>query len=507
MGKVFIIFMSLFLSSCWLSTHQDPSSLVTVPSSYSQDTVYFKEEKEPEVDLTVWWKQFQDPLLNSLVMKAFLRNVDFQTALEQISQSRATYDMASSRRLPRLNLFGTAARIRPTKDVIRLDPSDFFRLKPPLDKIPLIPQDDLSLNPQNFFLLSFDASWEIDLFGKNRNIQKAAYYNFFSYQEKANYIKVSTIAEVVKLYTQLRAAQQKLSITQKRIQVFEKLLFLVEKLKKAGLDTEISYEQQVASFNEAKSLAPQLQEEIDLLISNLAFLLGGTMDSLKPLLQVSGRIPTALGKVPVGLPSDLLQKRPDIVAAQMALSSSGALVGAAKACFFPSFSLTGIGGHASSLASDFFKKSARLGIFAPTIDWSLFEGGRLIAQLNMATSEQKLAALSYEKTVLNAFKEVEDGLTSYYEKVQVMGDVFIEYKAQKKVVVLSKTLVDAGLSDLSSLLTQYAGLFSMQEHYIDTKEQALLGLIALYKALGGGWDFSGEDLVEELPKKEEAIGE
>ncbi len=469
----FIIIFSLLTPSCMLGPKKQTPT-VGIPQSYT--TSLIREEGPSTIDLETWWTQFQDPLLIEFIEEATKKNFDIRTALEQINQLRASLVVARSKLFPSLGVFGFPARLKLSEDLI-----------------PTIPANPLTTTPQalmpkirNFFAVGFDAFWELDFFGKNRSNKEEAYYNYLSSEEESNYIKLVVIAEVVQMYTEIRSLQQRLLITQKKIKTFDKILNLTEQLNQSGLNSNIEVERKIASLNQAKSQEPNLTKALEQSICNLAFLLGGEVSTYKEKLQKPGRMPQAIGKVPLGLPSDLLKRRPDIKKAEFELYAAGANIGAAKAGLFPSVSITGILGNSAQAMNHLFKRPNRVWAISPNIDWSLFEGGKILAQISIANSKQKQAAITYEKTVLNALKEVENSLTGYFQSSLGMEDILLKYQAQKKILKLSECLFSSGLSDELSVLNAYEELFAVQEKHIETKEETMTNLIGLYKALGGG---------------------
>ncbi len=470
----FILLFGLVTPSCMLGPKKEVPS-VAIPGDYTQK---LPEEKESQatIDLASWWKQFEDPLLMEFIEESTKKNFDILTTLEQINELRASMVVATSKLFPTLGLFGFPARLKLSEDLI-----------------PVIPATPLTMTPQaifpkirNFFAVGFDAFWELDFFGKNRSNKEEAYYNWLSSQENAKYTKLVVIAEVVRMYTEIRSFQQRLLVTRKKINTFEKLLNLTLDLKESGLNNDIDVEKQIASLNEAKSQEPNLNKALQQGICNLAFLLGGELSHYQEKLSKPSRMPQAVGKVPVGLPSELLQRRPDIKKAQFDLYAAGAGIGSAKAALFPSISLTGVIGNSAQSMNHLFKRQNRLWAIVPNIDWSLFQGGKLLAQLSIANSEQKIAAIGYEKTVLNALKEVENSLIGYFESSLAAEDILAKYQAQKKILKLSKCLFESGLENLLSVLNAYEELFAVQEKHIETTEETMTNLIGLYKSLGGG---------------------
>lgn len=471
-----LFILTLSFSSCMLGPKKECPDIV-LPSTYVQEPS-LEELASIDVDLSTWWMQFHDPLLTALVEESVQKNFDVLTAIEQIKQTRASITNAASKLLPTLGFFGTPARIKTSNDLIA-------SLSPELPPS-IVPTPTSSV--RDFFILGFDAGWEIDLFGKNLSAKEQAQYNYQASEERSNQVKLVVIAEVVRLYTEIRSLQQIILITKRKITTFDNLLKLTVDLNNSGLKSAIDIENKIAELNKAKSLEPELEASLQQAICNLAFLLGGELNDYQKRLEKPSKIPQAFGKVPVGLPSELLKRRPDIKEAELNLYAAGSALGKAKADLFPSFALTGAIGNLSRKAHNLFKPRNQFWAVLPTINWSLFQGGRVLAEIEIATSDQKIAAITYEKTVHNALKEVENSLIGYSQTGLRTEDILLEYKAKKKVLDLSQCLFTSGLTDLLNLLNEYETFFTIQNEYVEAKEEAMMKLIALYKALGGSWD-------------------
>jgi outer membrane protein, multidrug efflux system len=469
--KIAVTCLSLILlSSCMLGPKKELPE-VAIPSTYTE------KENAPislgeEVSLKQWWKQFNDPILDELVEACLEKNFDIRTVTEQINKVRSSLTTANAKLLPFIEFFGSPARIKTPSNI---SPT-LSGVSPVAGSLPSI---------RSLFVLGFDASWELDFFGKNLSNKEEAFFNWRASQESAKYVKLVVIAEVVRLYTEIRGLQQRILLTEKKVQVYENLLKLTVTLGETGLKSAIPIENKVASLSATKSLIPDLRKALDQSISSLAFLLGGEISQYQDKLEKAGRLPQAIGKVPVGLPSELIERRPDIKEAQYKLFASGSAIGAAKADLLPSFSLTGIIGNSAKAAGSLFKSASRYWAVFPDFDWGIFQGGSVLAKIEMANSDQKQAAISYEKTVFNALKEVENALISYQESSLKTEDILTEYKAKKAILLLSESLFKTGLSSLFDLLEAYDSLFTVQTLQVESKEQTMLGLISLYKSLGG----------------------
>lgn len=467
MRALFLLF--LLLSGCMLGPKKSLPDM-QMPASYAEISM----ENPSSQELGAWWKQFQDPVLDNLVEEALSNNLDIQIALERICEMRGTLRISSSKLWPSLDFFGAGGRIKPSQDPARNS---------------LLP----ALGVLDLFTIGFDASWEIDLFGKNRSAKQAAFYELLSTQEQSYSVQLTVISEVIKLYTEIREAQQKILVLQKKIRAFEQLLQLSCDLQKSGLNNTINVEIQIAELNRAKSQLPDLEKTKQQSIYYLAFILGKKPEEFQDAFSKILPIPQAAWKVPVGLPSDLLRRRPDIRSAECQVYAAGARVGEAKASLFPSFSLTGMIGGLSQDANRLFKPTSRFWLVWPSIDWSLFQGGKTLGDIQAKSSQHRQALLYYQHTVLYALKDVESALVAYAQENQKIADLYLQWKARRNIASEAKQLLSCGLQDMSYLLQQYTEMYQTQNEYISSKATAMKNLISLYKALGGGWENRTKD--------------
>ena len=243
---------------------------------------------------------------------------------------------------------------------------------------------------KRLFLWGFDASWELDLFGKNQNSKQGALSLLLATRDQAKAIQIFVIGETAKLYTDIRGLQARLSLAKQRESTFNALLQHVQQLFTSGLANLQDVELSRSRLHACKSQTPLLEDALGQNVIQLSFLLGTTPQEILPQLRQEGRIHTGSCKIPVGLPSDLLKHRPDIQAAEHRLDAAGCFIGQAKTQLFPSFSLTGILGGASTLFPNLFTKSNRFWLAYPSGQFPIFQGGSLLANLHNANAEQQL---------------------------------------------------------------------------------------------------------------------
>ncbi len=349
----------------------------------------FSETVDPigeEVDLRSWWTQFNDPILDSMIDEAIVNNYDLRIAGERIAEVRARYQFDSANIWPEVDVAASATREKVSEALF-----DSTFLGPSL---------------QNLFLFGFDASWEIDFFGRLRSLKNAAYFDLEASYENFRNVYITLLAEVARNYTSFRALQKRIETTSAQIRVGRDQLLMATVRYQAGLNSDIEPLQQEAELEALEATLPPLEAERNETLYRIATLLGRQPEKIpeewspfRPILQASG-------KIPIGLPSDLLRRRPDIRQAERELAAATSRVGAALAELFPTFSLTGSFGYQSDRTSTWLTQAGETWTIGPGISWPLIDFGRIRSKIDLSKSNQREALLQYEKTVLEALKEV-----------------------------------------------------------------------------------------------------
>ena len=299
--------------------------------------------------------------------------------------------------------------------------------------------------------------------------------------------KVSLIAEVATTYTDIRALQKRIAIAMKNIETQDEIVALATSRLESGLIPEGTLDSAKAFLASLQAIVPSLESALKQQIYSLAVLLGKTPEEMAGKFTDEGKIPIAEGKIPVGLPSALLLRRPDIRKAERDLFSANAQIGVAKAGLFPDFSLTAAYDWVALRFHDWFKPPTRLWYIGPAFSWQLFDGGKTWANIRVQNSRQKQAFLNYKKTVISALQDVENALVAYSEedKRQLYLDDQVTMNTRQEE--LTQDLFDSGLADLGSLLQVAQGVYQAEDSLVQSVQALMTNLIAVYKALGGGW--------------------
>lgn len=451
---------------------------VPVPQQWSVAPARGTSTSEPVTD--EWWSSFKDPELNSLVERAVNRNLDLKLALERVQEARAARGVARSGYFPEVDAGVSAQRLRGgfNQGVIHAVPSSNTAGGSPSLVSPF---------ETNVFQGNLSASWELDVFGGIRRGVQAANADIIAQEEDRRDVLVMLLGDVGQAYAKLRGYQQRLDIANENIRTQQETLHLTKARARAGLATDLDVSRAAAQLATTKAVVPTLLAGIDVSIHRLSVLLGEEPGALRTELKKSKPIPSALPDVRVGLPSDLLERRPDIRRAEAQLAAATARVGEAKAERFPHFVLTGTAGRQ---ATQLRELTLGLGNFygvGPGISLPLFAGGRIRSNIAVQNSRERQALISYHSTILNALEEVENALANYSQE-QERRDRLDQAVVQSQLAMhLADEQYRAGLTDFLSVLEAQRDLYANEDQLVQSQTGVTRDLVALYRVLGGGW--------------------
>src|SRR5437667_2892738 len=473
-----IVFPSLLLAGCAVGPNYK-RPLVPVPEQWTVAPARGTSTQALETD--EWWSSFRDPELNSLVERAADRNLDLKLALERVQEARAARGIARSGYFPSVDAGVSATRLRGgvSQGVIRAAPSSADP-----DARPSL----ISPFETNSFQGNLSASWEIDVFGGIRRGVEAAAADAAAAEENRRDVLVILLGDVGRVYAQLRGLQRRLEIANKNIKTQKDTLDLTAARAQAGLATELDVSRAAAQLESTKAVVPTLLGGIDVSIQRLSVLLGEEPGALRTELEKVSPIPSAGPKVDVGLPSDLLKRRPDIRRSEAQLAAATARIGEAKADLFPRFVLTGTAGRQATQLHDLTLRAGNFFSAGPGISLPLFTGGRIRSNIAVQTSRQREALIGYQSTVLNALEEVENALVSYSQE-QERRDRLNEAVSHSQLAVdLATEQYKAGLVDFLSVLDAQRDLYANEDQLVQSQTSVTTNLVGLYRALGGGWN-------------------
>jgi outer membrane protein, multidrug efflux system len=426
-------------------------------------------ETNGPVDLATWWKNFGDTNLDSLVTMAVQSNLTLRIAEARVREARAERDVVSGSFWPSVGTSGSYSRNRSGLNNF-----------PPLP--PGTPLD------YNLYNASFDATWELDIFGGTRRTIEAASAETGSAEYGQRDVLISLLAEVTRNYIGARGYQQRLAITRQNIQVQQEILDLTSNRFQNGLSSDLDVQQATALLTATEAEVPSLETGFDQSVRHLAVLLGQAPGALQDEMSVEKPIPLAPPTVPAGLPSDLLQRRPDVQRAERELAAATARIGVAKSDLFPKFSLTGIAGLQSISAGNWFDYASRYWSAGPTVQWEIFEAGSIRANVRVQSARQEQALDTYQQTVLVALEDTENALTAYAKEQVRRESLSQSVQANEQALELSTQLYNNGLADFLGVLDSERSLYASQDALVQSGQAVSLNLVQLYKALGGGWE-------------------
>jgi outer membrane protein, multidrug efflux system len=435
---------------------------------------------------SAWWNQFQDAQLDQLENQAATGNLGLKVAYLRILEARIQVQATRAQGLPSLN--GTASYTRE-----QLGLAGIAKAKG-LDSgsTPPAVQDLVSSleKPTNLYQLGFDASWELDLFGKVRRSVEAADAQSRQAVESKNDLLVSLEAEIAQTYFQLRAAQVLQQMTIALIAEQREVVDLASSRQQHGLGSEADVQTARGQLASLEAQLPQYEQTIASSTHALAVLCGQTPEGFDAALGTASELPALPQMVPVGIPSTLARRRPDIRNSEAALHAATAQVGVSVASLFPQVSLTGSVGLRNTDTRYLFDWASKFYSAGPSISVPIFNGGALMANVRLSRTEAAAAALSYRSTVLNALQEVEDGLSSLREDADRSASLNTTVDADQRALDINFDAYRHGLVTYVAVLTLQLQTVQARQQLAQALLTQIIDLIKLYKALGGGWQTS-----------------
>jgi NodT family efflux transporter outer membrane factor (OMF) lipoprotein len=436
-----------------------------------------------------WWQQFADPELASLMTRSLSGNLDLQAAASRIRAAREQLILAGAARLPSVNADASANETHLSKNS---GISEFAKL---LGGGGSGGQgggsgaSGFGVPGTSFttYSLGFDASWEIDAFGGVRRSIQAAQARAEQALWSLRDSEVSVSAEVATDYFALRSLQRQLAITRDEIDSQRHMLTLVQARQQAGFVTGLDVQQQTAQLALTESTLPALDAQALAQIHALAVLAGQAPEALEGELTPVKPLPAVLLRVPVGLPSDLLRRRPDIRVAERALAASSADIGVAVAALFPKINLSGALDLVSLDLSHLLEGSSAQYSATGAISWPIFAGGEVRANIRLKKEQDQQALYAYSKSVIGALRDVEDSLQRYADEKQTNDALHRAVDGSTSATRIASFQYRAGLTDFTSVLTAQDTEFRAQSQLAQSNGNLARDLASIYKAIGGGW--------------------
>jgi NodT family efflux transporter outer membrane factor (OMF) lipoprotein len=450
---------------------------------------------------TAWWTSFNDPELVKLEQRVADENLDLKVASLRLAESRAERSITAADQYPSINGNASAVRERASANgvtsvagALTQSTNAGTAANGTGSGIANFKSGGKSSDaPFNLFQAGFDASWEVDLWGRVRREVEAADASVDAQADARRDLLMSTMAEVARDYIQLRGTQADYAITLDNLKAAKDAERVTREKQANGLATELDVSQAASQVSAESALLPQLAQQEDETINRLSFLLGQAPGALRAELEETKPVPPTPPVVPVGIPSDLARRRPDIREAEAQLHQATAEIGVAKADFYPTITLSGSGSLQALQFSKLGNWGSRQFSFGPSMSLPIFEGGRLKATLNLRKEQQQEAAISYQRTVLSAWHEIDNSLTQYSSQQERHDQLAAEVAENQKALHLAQEQYQAGTGSFLQVLDAERSLLSSQQDLTDNTTQISTTLVSLYKALGGGWESTYPD--------------
>jgi multidrug efflux system outer membrane protein len=418
-----------------------------------------------DVANTRWWEQFGDPVLNELIETALRDNRDVRIAAARVDQFIGALTSTRSQLYPQIGYGADASRNRASREGRPAIPSGadpYFTL----------------------YQAAVSAQWQVDLFGRVRRLTEAAQAQVYASEQGRRGVVLTLVANVAASYITLRALDRQLEIAQATAANFGATLDLFQKRFRAGVVSQVEVSQIRSQLQQAQAAIPAIEQQIAAVENLLSLLLGrnsGPIARGQPIDRLVAPL------VPADLPAALLERRPDILQAEQNLIAANANIGAAKALYYPSISLTGLLGSVSTAFGSFLTGPATTWSVAAGVTGPIFTAGAIEGQVFTAQAQDRAALAFYQQTILNAFRETNDALLGSQKKLQEYGAQAERVAALREFARLGRLQFDAGVASYLEVLVAENELFSAELAAVRTLSERYAQLVAVYQAVGGGW--------------------
>jgi multidrug efflux system outer membrane protein len=416
----------------------------------------FEDLEARDVANTKWWEQFEDPVLDELIVSALADNLDVRIAAARVEEFYGALGVTRSGLFPQIGADFVAGR----------------------DQIPP------SMSATDRFQADVFAAWELDVFGRLRRLTEASRADLLASEEGRRFAVLSLISAVATGYIALRTIDAQIDIARRTVTSREDALKIFEARHRRGAISELELSQQRSEYASALATVPRLEVQQAQTENALAVLIGRNPG---PIARAKTIEELALPTVPAGLPSEILERRPDLRQAELNLVAANARIGAAKALYFPSISLTGLFGSASNAIDDLFTGPAELWSYAGTVTAPVFTGGGIKGQVTIAEARQQQLLFAYRQAIQFAFQEVDDALVAGSKSREELLAQTQGLDALRTYTRLARRRYDNGYSSYLEVLDAERALFSAELDYARVRSDTYFALIDLYKAMGGGW--------------------
>ncbi|HXJ33977.1 MAG TPA: efflux transporter outer membrane subunit [Candidatus Eisenbacteria bacterium] len=463
--------LALALAGCAVGPdYHEPS--VKLPSRWSEAPA----DSEPALETpSRWWTVFADPELDSLIDRAVRANLDVQSAEARVREARAERTIAAAPFWPQATASGEYTRSKQSVNAAGgSGPSGSAGAR--------------SFGPSNLYQANFDATWEIDVFGGTRRSVEAASADIDASIDDRGAVLLTLLGDVARNYIELRGFQRQLEVSRSNLAAQKDTLDLTQARYQGGVAADLDVAQAEAQLETTASNIPTLEISAAQAVHRLGVLLGESPGTLADELSESRPIPAAPSELPPGLPSDLLRQRPDVRRSERQLAAATANIGVATADLYPKFSLLGTAGLSSISASDFLGGGSKLWSIGPSITWPVFQGGQIVANIEVSDAQAQQALLAYRQTILIALEDVENAIVEFSQERDRREKLAEAAKSNQRAVDHATALYTRGLTNFLNVLDAQRNLYQTESDLAQSETSVSTDLVALHKALGGGWD-------------------
>ena len=417
-------------------------------------------------EAVIWWQQFNDPLLSDLIDQGLRNNRDLAVALANVERAKALRAVAAGGYFPTLDVQGDASRSR------------FSR------------QTGIGANTgtRNTFSAGLDASWELDLFGRTRRSVESSDAQIGASEAARQGVMLSVIAEIATNYFVVRGLQRQLAMTERDIEVLKEVESISQAQAESGLVTGLDVALAHGERESFEARLPNLEAEIMARIYRISILTGHVPEYHVKAIKVNQPMAMPTDRVPLGLRSDILRRRPDVQQAERELAAATANIGIARADMFPDFSLTGAVGTSARVFSDLFTPATYASSLGAALGWPVFAGGALSARVDATEAEAKAAVAAYEQRVLLALEDAEGSLIRYGMEWQTWKRLNAAERSREQASEIARLRYESGEEGFLTLLLAERALIATRTDMTISETRILTNLTQLYKALGGGWE-------------------
>ena len=455
----------LFLFPLRSSAQKEIDLEISIPEKWQIDTIYLNN------DITDydWWTRFEDSTLDSLIAVALSNNYNLQSIEATLEKSRLSYQQSKSAFYPSLSLDAQYDLSETSLNYYEETSSDQYRTN-------------------GYLNAGLNATWEIDVFGKNRDNVKANKKSYLATEASYQNAIMNLCAQVATVYFNLRSYQQQLIVANQNIASEKNILDITIARYESGLGTQLDVSQAKSVYYNTLATIPRLDAYITQCVNNLAILLGTYPSNLKDSFNDISELPSIRHIVNVGIPADVIRNRPDVRQAELNIEAQAAIIGATKADFYPKFKITGSFGYLSHDLDEFFNNESMMFQVTPSISWNLFSGMEIRKTVQMSEIALEECIDNYNNVILNAIQEVETEMSNYANALKTieMGQQVVEQG--NKTLELSIDLYKRGLGTFTNVLDAQRTVLSDQNYLVSAWNSALLALVRLYTALGGTWE-------------------